>query len=29
VTPAALTLLVAHLRRARGSVAHKPTLGAA
>src|SRR6516165_3746594 len=29
VTPAALTLLVAYLRRARGSVAHKPTLGAA
>jgi len=29
VTPAALTLLVAYLRRARGSPAHKPTRGAA
>jgi tRNA uridine 5-carboxymethylaminomethyl modification enzyme len=29
VTPAALTLLLAYLRRARGSVAHKPTRGAA
>jgi tRNA uridine 5-carboxymethylaminomethyl modification enzyme len=29
VTPAALTLLVAYLRRARGSGTHKPTRGAA
>jgi tRNA uridine 5-carboxymethylaminomethyl modification enzyme len=29
VTPAALTLLVAHLRRARGNPARKPTRGAA
>src|SRR5215469_15959951 len=29
VTPAALTLLVAYLRRARGNAAHKPTRGAA
>jgi tRNA uridine 5-carboxymethylaminomethyl modification enzyme len=29
VTPAALTLLVAYLRRARGSAASKPTRGAA
>src|SRR3974390_1318104 len=28
ITPAALTLLVAYLRRARGIVAHKPTRGA-
>jgi tRNA uridine 5-carboxymethylaminomethyl modification enzyme len=29
VTPAALTLLVAYLHRARGRVARKPTRGAA